>query len=382
MSSLSGRKILYVITKSNWGGAQAYVFALAKAAREEGAEVAVALGGTGAPGAPLGELASRLAATGIRTIPVSSFSRDVSLIRECAAFVELRRLFHTERPDVVHLNSSKAGGLGVLAARASGVPIILFTAHGWDHRSRENRLIRSLVWAASWATVAFATKVIAVSRYDLLDAPVVFSRHKLVVIHNGAAPHDLVPREDARKVLAAHAPGAAAIPFWYLSIAELHYNKGLDLLIRAFADQPEDTALVLIGSGEEEERLRALARTLGLASRVFFTGFLPEAARYLPAADTFVLPSRKEGLPFTILEAGLAERAVVAANTGGIPEAITDQETGLLFPRASEPALSNALRALYADPSKRVRLGTSLKTKIEREFSQTRMVRETLALYR
>ncbi len=381
MSSLSRRKILYVITKSNWGGAQAYVFALAKAAQAAGAEVAVALGGTGEPGAPVGRLADRLSEAGVRIIPVRAFSRDFSIRRELAAYAELRRLFRTERPHVVHLNSSKAGGLGALAARISGVPVILFTAHGWDHRSRENRFVRSFVWMASWATIALATKVIAVSQYDRLDAPVVFSRRKLVTIRNGAAPHRFDSRETARESLASHATGAVSIPFWYLSIAELHYNKGLDLLIRAFASQPEDTALVLIGAGEEEGRLRALARTLDLSSRVFFTGFLPDAARYLPAADVFVLPSRKEGLPFTILEAGLAACAVVAAATGGIPEAITDEETGLLFPRGSGPALATALRTLYADPSARARLGAALKEKIERDFSETRMVRETLALY-
>src|SRR5690348_6940862 len=109
------KKILYVITKSNWGGAQRYVFDLATHL-PAGYEPVVALGGTGGAGAGTGLLAEKLKAAGIRVVYVQAFMRDISVTKDLGALAELTRLFKKERPDAVHLNSSKAGGVGALAA--------------------------------------------------------------------------------------------------------------------------------------------------------------------------------------------------------------------------------------------------------------------------
>ena len=130
MGGLAKKKILYVITKSNWGGAQSYVYTLATAAKDAGADVAVAFGGTGGAGATTGRLELELQKVGIRTVFVKSFMRDISFFKEFRVLGELVRIFKTERPDIVHLNSSKAGGIGALAARLAGVGRIVFTSHG------------------------------------------------------------------------------------------------------------------------------------------------------------------------------------------------------------------------------------------------------------
>ena len=138
-------KILLIITKSNWGGAQHYVHTIATNLKKEGRDVVVGLGGTGLPGAPAGQLESRLQAEGIRTIFLPSFARDVSLFREWHAVIALVDLIKKERPQVLHLNSSKAGGLGALAGRIAGVPHIVFTAHGWAHREPVSALKRLII---------------------------------------------------------------------------------------------------------------------------------------------------------------------------------------------------------------------------------------------
>ena len=120
------KKILFVITKSNWGGAQKYVYDLANELHRPNAEfeVAVAFGQEG-------QLAGKLREAGITTHPIRSLQRDVSVIADIKSFFELLRLFKTQKPDIAHLNSSKVGGLGALAARVAGVPKIIFTVHGW-----------------------------------------------------------------------------------------------------------------------------------------------------------------------------------------------------------------------------------------------------------
>src|SRR3989344_323690 len=102
------KKILFVITKSNWGGAQKYVFDLATNLPKEEFEPVVACGGGGM-------LAKRLRAEKIRVVEVPSLERDISFIKEIRAFFFLWKLFQKEKPDVVHLNSSKAAALGALA---------------------------------------------------------------------------------------------------------------------------------------------------------------------------------------------------------------------------------------------------------------------------
>src|SRR3989344_3387314 len=116
-------KILYIITKSNWGGAQRYVFDLATRLPKEDFEIAVAHGGNGL-------LAEKLCTARIRTIKVKKFERNVKLFKDIAVFFELLSLLRRERPDIVHLNSSKAGGIGALSARFTGIKNIIFTSHG------------------------------------------------------------------------------------------------------------------------------------------------------------------------------------------------------------------------------------------------------------
>ncbi|NIT73939.1 glycosyltransferase family 4 protein, partial [candidate division KSB1 bacterium] len=133
------KKVLYVITKSNFGGAQRYVYDLATNLPRAQYDVSVAAGGSG-------ELIARLNEHHIPVITIERLGRDIRLLNEIVVFLKLVALFRRTRPDVVHLNSSKIGGLGALAARIynmlpKGNPLkaesyklkakIIFTAHGW-----------------------------------------------------------------------------------------------------------------------------------------------------------------------------------------------------------------------------------------------------------
>jgi hypothetical protein len=226
MTTLEGKKILFVITKSNWGGAQSYVYSLATKFQEMGALVTVALGGTGLPGSPTGILASKLQEAGVATILVKSFTRDVSLSREISALTEIREIIRRERPNIIHLNSSKAGGIGALAARIEKVPQILFTVHGWAHREPRGILGRTFIWISSWITVLLCTSVIVVSKRDYLDSPVIFSRKKIHLIRNGISEFSLLDKAAARSTLN---PSLGITDTVLLMQAELHGNKGIDI---------------------------------------------------------------------------------------------------------------------------------------------------------
>jgi len=379
---MESRKILFVITKSNWGGAQAYVFALATQFAAKKYEVVVALGGTGLPGAETGQLAERLTAAGIQVVRLNSMVRDISFTREFRSFQELERIIRIERPDILHLNSSKAGILGALAGRRCKVPRIVFTAHGWPHREPRPFFMRSVIWIASWLTVYLSHAIIAVSACDYRTAPVFFSRKKIHIVRNGIAPFSLHSRSEARAVLA---PSLSSDTYWFQMHAELHPNKGIDRALRAFStilpSYPQ-TRLVIVGDGQERGTLQDLADTLGISAQVVFAGFVPDARSYLAAADCYLMPSRKEGLPMALLEAGVASLPVIASATGGIPEVISDHENGLLIPPEGDAPLVTAMRALLDTPERARDFGAALHQHVTDSFSETRMVTETEAAYR
>lgn len=381
---LAGKRILFVITKSNWGGAQAYVYMLAKHCHKAGADVAVAFGGTGRPESETGLLAEQLALDGIRAIVLPSLSRDISLAAEWRAFRELRACIENERSDVLHLNSSKTGVLGALAGRLAGVPRIVFTAHGWAYRESRSLVWRILVWKVSWLTVFLSHAIIVVSERDWRGAPVLFSRRKVYVVHNGVASFLQVPKEEARRFLASNLAALQKLPKWVLIPAELTRNKGIDFAIRAFArvsTSIDDTALVVVGGGEEHARLTDHIKEYGLEDRVFLCGFVADVRRYLAAADVFLLPSRKEGLPLALLEAGITGLPAIASRTGGIPEIITHEINGLLVTPGNIDGLVDALTRLLLNTEEARAFGARLKETVQNKFSAEEMFAKTVAVY-
>ncbi|MEK7077361.1 MAG: glycosyltransferase, partial [Patescibacteria group bacterium] len=218
-------KILFVITKANWGGAQRYVYDLATAARAAGHDVLVVYGEQGL-------LVKHLTKAGVRAVAVPELGRDMRFGKDISAYRKLFRIFKKELPSVVHVNSAKAGGLGALAARIAGVSLIIFTAHGWEFNAPRNALSKIGIRFFSWLTMLLAHRTIAVSeavRRDVRNWPCIARR--IVVIRNGIECSPLLSREEARATLAPRAVGQ----YWVGMISELNPTKCVADAIRAFA---------------------------------------------------------------------------------------------------------------------------------------------------
>jgi glycosyltransferase involved in cell wall biosynthesis len=376
MDSVSQRKIkiLYAITKGNWGGAQKYVYNLATSLPKDQYETIVAMGeGT--------ELAARLATQDIRAIRLARSGRDVKIVKDFFLLLDLIQLFREERPDIVHLNSSKMGALGAIAARLARIPRIIFTAHGWAFNEDRPRWQRGLIALTHWLTIILSHQTICLSEQEKSQVdnwPGV--KNKLQIIRNGIEPINFLPQATARAELS---PALEPDTFWLGTIAELHQNKGLDFLIEAISqlapDHPE-LKVVIIGEGEEHAKLEKLIAAKNLVNRIFLIGQHREAGQYLLAFDLFVLPSRKEGLPFALLEAGQAGLPVIASRVGGIPEIITDN-TGLLVEVGNIAELTDTIEKVISHPDLITHLGHNLQKKIAQEFSLGRMLTATLTLY-
>jgi len=305
-------KVLFLITKANWGGAQRYVFDLATNIPKEKFEPVVAYG-------EKGKLAEDLTTAGVRTLQLPSLGRNVAVISDIKSFFEILRLLRMERPDVLHLNSSKAAALGALAGRIAGTKRIVFTVHGWPFREDRDILSRSVIWSVSWFTALLSTDVICVSEFDLRQAkrmPLI--GRKAVRIYNGI---DLHMQFGSGEVIRSAFPVGAKITG---TVGELTKNKNQQLLIgRARNDLTMYVAIV--GDGEDRATLGSLVQRYGLGERVKFFGFVP-AAEVLKGFDLFMLPSLKEGLPYVLIEARLAGLPIAATGVGGVPEILNAKD--------------------------------------------------------
>ena len=289
---------------------------------------------------------------------------------------DLVGLLRAGRFDLVHLHTvTNYAAWFRLAAALAGRPYVV-TLHGSDvtafasRRADERALIRwALGGAAAIVAVSQALSQAARARFALNAPP--------VVIRNGI-DLDLAGADAA-------APAAAAQGPYVLSAGALDRVKGHDLLIRAWAALAQRfpaIRLVLAGDGDEGAALRRLAGELGVAARIEFAGALPRPAvlRLLRGALVFVLPSRSEGLPYALLEAGAAGRAVVATSVGGMPEVVGD-DAGILVPSEDPAALAEAIARALGDADLRARLGGALQARVRAEFSSRAMADGYLAVY-
>jgi len=372
------KKILFVITKSNWGGAQKYVYELSTALNKDIFTPIVALGGDG-------PLKKELELAGIETIKISGLSRDVSIFKDFFVFLSLFKIFKKINPAVVHLNSSKIGGLGSFTARLAGIKKIIFTAHGWAFNEREHRSSLSLgiIKFLSWLTIIFSHKVIVLSPKEKEQVSGWFrTKNKISVIENGIKEIDFEPKNQARYGIMSEYPALQKHneKIWLGNIAELHPNKGLNYAIEAVSTIP-NVIYIIIGNGELYNDLKNEIEEKNLEDKIFLVGQIENAARFIKAFDIFLFPSIKEGLPYTLLEAGFAGIPVVSSNVGGIPEIIEQQKTGLLVHPKQPKEIIRVINHLLKNPEELDLLGKNLETATKEKFSFEKMLNKTTELY-
>ncbi len=371
------KKILYVITKGNYGGAQRYVFDLATHFKDK-FDVSVASGN--------GEiLEKKLREFNIPMIKIPKLDRDISTTKDIKTFFFLMKLFRKEKPDIIHLNSAKIGGVGALAGRLVGIKKIVFTVHGFAFNEDRPFYQKLAIKILSWFTLILVTDVIFVSEFDKRQIKSwLVNKKKKVCIHNGVNVSTIpLDRESARKELVQSKILPESVfqtKTNIISIGELTKNKNHILTILALKEIPE-TNLIIMGDGEDRKFLEKKARDLGVGDRVCFAGFVKDASKYLKAFDIFVLSSLKEGLPYVLLEAGTAGLAVVASNIGGVPDIITDGENGMLAQSGNKESFRQKLSTLVQNQEKRKMLGLKLREKVTSEFTLEKMLEATMVVY-
>ncbi len=281
--------------------------------------------------------------------------------------VKLAAIFRRWRPDVVHTHDPRALFYAGPAARAIGAPMLVHTRHGRDVGSTPRQ------------TVMFRWLARLVDRFVCVSGEV--SRLSLQQGIDESRLHTILNGIDISR-FGFHGPNASGP---VVAVARLSPEKDIANLVRATAmavERAPDLRVEVAGGGPCRERLCRLAAELGVADRVAFLGEVRDVPAVLSRARMFVLPSRSEGIPLTVLEAMACGLPVVATRVGGLPEVVEEGVTGHLVPPADPAALAAAMVETWSDPDRRDRMGHAGRRRAEQYFDIRRMVAQYEALYR
>lgn len=405
------KKILYAITKSNFGGAQKYVYELAVRSKEQtrqqiadpkadtvgekAFDVHVTCGGNGT-------MRVKLEQAGIPVHPLDNAHRDMNLFKEFLTLIQLAKIAREIRPDIMHVNSPKLGGLGSVIGRIFGAHVI-YTNHGWPFLEDRPMWQIIIIKFFSWLTIMFAHTVIVLSQkeFDMVKSwP--FAKRKLVIIKNGIHEFPLLPKEEALEKLICANPednmSAMKCEEKFIDLikknarilgmnGELTKNKGYVYALEGFKQYKDfqgsnmNTHIIIVGDGEQRHALLDMARSLGLQEDVTFAGYVTDARTYMKAFDLFLLSSVKEGLPYTIIEAGFARLPVISTNVGGISEVIEDLRTGFLIKPKRAQEVKNTLTYIDDHGGEDRQYAELLHEKVRAEYDFEKQYQKLCALY-
>jgi glycosyltransferase involved in cell wall biosynthesis len=290
-------------------------------------------------------------------------------------WIRFHRWLRQKRPDVVHAHLPHAAWFARWSRLAAPVRVMLDTLHSSSTGSLGRKLgYRSSAWLSN--------KVTAVSRAvaETHLAAAMVGEDKLIILPNGVDVQEWQPDPLARSAVRRELH--LDDEFLWFAAGRLDPVKDYPTLLRAMAEVPVPARLVIAGTGQLESELHRLSMDLGLENRVRFLGFQPDVRRWMQAADAFVLSSRLEGLPMSLLEAAACAVPAVATDVPGTREAILDGQTGSLVPPGSAQALKEAMSRMVRTPLReRKAMGKRARQFVVEHFSLDAVLDQWEALY-
>lgn len=321
-------------------------------------------------------------------VHVIPMRREISPWADVGAWRRIAALLRATPFDIVHTHSSKAGFLGRTAARAAGVPAVVHTSHVFPFLMEVPAPLKWIYAALERRAAACTDRLLCVCEHERQAAlrARIGPPAGLTVIPNGIDPDEVrtaaarADLEALRRELAFPA-GAPLI----VAVGRLTAQKDMAGLVRAapaILDRHPRAGFALIGDGEQRPALERLIRSLGLRDRFRLPGQRDDAPAWLALADVVTIPSRWEGLPYSLLEAMALGKPVAATAVGGIPEVVIPGETGILVPSRMPDRLAAAVLDLLADPALRSRMGREGRQRVASGFTRQAMIARLEGVYR
>lgn len=353
-------RILQIITKADWAGAQRVVFEICKGVKDNYynlLEIEVAVGDNGL-------LAKKLRDIGIKVHVLNNLVHKISPIIDLKGYFELKKLIKDNEYDVVHCHSTKAGILGRLAANKIGVKKIIYTVHGWWPIFMHTGVKRNLAIMVERYLATKCTDLVLLSNSDKKltremgigedrQYRLIYNSITLPKIKKGALRKELGLNESIKIIGNVSRVDEQKNPFLFIDIANEYFKQLPN----------EETIFVWVGDGMLLPKVKAKIEKLGLINRVKFVGFREDGAKYLADFDLLLMTSNWEGVPITVLEASELNIPILSTDVGGIKEVIGEN---CVFSPSED----------YTEIVKRIIL-EDCKPKV----TNKNMVREYMALY-
>jgi len=327
---------------------------------------------------------------GLTVIEAISIPREIVPAQDARAFVQLVRLMRRETYDVVHTYNATPGLLGRLAARVTGVPIILHHQAGWTVGENSPLLRRLFFTPLEYLGGLAGTRSICVSRAIATEAKRLHTApaSRLATICNGIDPQPFLSLDGrAARESSLSRLGIAGEALVIGNAARLVSDKDNESLVRSLGHLSQLlgdvlTVLLIAGEGPERSRLEGLASSLGVADRVRFLGFQSDIPGFLSALDVFVTPTLREGMSISLLEAMAATKPIVASSIPQNREVIEDGVTGLVVPTSNPRAIARAIARFAKDPELARACGQAARQRVLDQYTLERTLEATWALYR
>ena len=352
-------KIAHVVDCMEVGGAEALVSQMCRLQREQGHDPCVYAVLT------LGPLGERMRAAG--------FAVQANVGRHLSdAARNFFRIFKELRPDVVHLHNPTPTVYAAMAARMAGVPSIISTRHSLVAPPR--RLIIELKYAFAAACCDWIAGICDATMNNMKSIHSIPSR-KIVRVYNGADPVKRVVRELW--------PSKSGFTLVY--VGRLEPVKNNTLLLNAFCVALQSVPglrLWMVGDGSERKMLESMAAELSITSQVTFWGQQLDVAPFFSAADAFIMSSKSEGLPMSLLQALSLGLPAIVTDVGGMAEVVRLAKAGLTVSVTDSAEMADAILRLAANDAQREQFSKNAEAAFHSLFTLNTMVDAYMDLYR
>src|SRR3989338_948761 len=351
------KRVLFVVTQSEMGGGQRFFYNFISRLDNEKYEILIAAGGGGD-----GALLVNLKNNNFTVHELKFLKRKIAFVNDLKAVFELRRLIKEFKPDTLFLNSSKAGFLGSLTARLCRKCKdfqVIYRIGGWSFNDPRSKWEKRLWILLEKVSARWKDIIILNNKHDFDQAKQlkIKPRKDIVLIYNGLDVYkmDFFSKEEARLKLFEKIVRQSGKIFQtgkiIGTIANFYPPKGLEYLIEAAEHFKNDdnTVFVIIGDGGGRAKLENIIQTKNLGKKIFLVGQIPDAHKFLPAFDIFVLPSVKEGFPWSLIEAMTAKLPVIATSVGAVPEVIENGKNGMIVAPADSAQIVAKIREILSN---------------------------------
>ena len=378
-------KVVNIVTRLNIGGVAHHVTNLMRGLDPDQVRTATGMRLSRVPAKD--RCANSIQAQGVTPILISQLVGNPRLnVSDALAFAHILRLLRRQRPMILHTHTSKAGLLGRVAARLTGVPIVVHTFHGLVLKGHYGPLKTNGVRAVERWLAGFSDRLIAVSDEDKKDllAYRIAPTDKIEVIPLGLELDHFIDNRSRRGVLHRELglDSASRLIGIVGRIAPIkNHRLFFDAMARVLAEYAT-AHVVVAGDGDLRPEMERYVREIGIANRVSFLGWRHDLPQVYTDLDVVVISSNNEGTPVSAIEAMAAGRPVVATRVGGLPDVISDGETGYLVAPGNVEQLASAVERVLGDGETTDRLRRKARESVKHKFAVERLATDIDLLYR